>query len=82
LNDSVRPDSLILTLLVFGVFPRIVESNVLSPIVTQRAVILYKTIDEVRKLRAKHQINNILYTCNNPKINIIYDLFLNSLILV
>jgi hypothetical protein len=33
LNNSISPDSLIPTLLVFGVFPRIVESDVLSPIV-------------------------------------------------
>ena len=33
INDSVGPNSLIPTLLVFGAYPRIVKSNIPNPIV-------------------------------------------------
>jgi hypothetical protein len=34
INDSIGPDGLIPTLLVYGAYPRISESNGLSPTVT------------------------------------------------
>jgi len=53
INNSAGPNSLIPTLLVFGAYPRIVESDAPNPIVIQRAVALKKAIEEVKKLRAK-----------------------------
>jgi len=35
LNDTIESDGLILTLLVFGAYPRIIELNVLLPSITQ-----------------------------------------------
>jgi hypothetical protein len=32
-NDIVGPDRLILTLLVFGVYPRIIKQSLLSPLI-------------------------------------------------
>jgi len=53
INNSVGPNGLILTLLVFRAYPRIIESNAPNPVVIKRAVALKKAIKEVKKLRAK-----------------------------
>ena len=37
-NDTAGPDGLIPTLLVFGTYPRLSESNPLTPNITQRAI--------------------------------------------
>jgi len=53
INNSAGPNGLIPTLLVFGAYLYIAESNAPNPIVIQRAVALKKAIEEVKKLRAK-----------------------------
>ena len=53
INNSVGPNGLIPTLLVFGAYPHMVESNAPNPIVAQRAVALKKAMEEVKKLRAE-----------------------------
>jgi len=53
INNSAGPNGLIPTLLVFGAYPCIVESDTPNPIVIQRAAALKKAIEEVKKLRAK-----------------------------
>ena len=53
INNSIGPNGLIPTLLVFGAYPYIVKSNTPNPIVIQRAVTLKKAIEEVKKLKAK-----------------------------
>jgi len=53
INNSVGPNGLIPTLLVFRAYPRIVESDVPNPTVIKRAVAFKKAIEEVKKLRAK-----------------------------
>jgi len=60
INDSAGPNGLIPTLLVFGVYPRITESNVPSTTVTLRTAVLKKAIEEIKKLRAKRQVANAL----------------------
>jgi len=82
LNDTAGPDGLVPTLLVFGAYPRIVESDALSPTVTQRTVALRKAMDEVRKLRANRQVLDALNMRNGPKVTAIHDLPLNSPVLV
>jgi hypothetical protein len=54
INNSIGPNSLIPTLLVFRAYPCIVESNVPNLIVIQQAAALKKAIKEVKKLRAKY----------------------------
>jgi len=53
INNSVGPNGLIPTLLVFGAYPRIVESDAPNPTVIQQAAALKKAMEEVKKLRAK-----------------------------
>jgi len=53
INNSVGPNSLILTLLVFRAYLYIVESNAPNPTVIKQVVALKKAIEEVKKLRAE-----------------------------
>ena len=53
INNSIGPNSLILTLLVFGAYLCIVKSNTLNPIVIKRVAALKKAMEEVKKLKAK-----------------------------
>jgi len=82
INDSAGPNGLIPTLLVFGAYLYIVESDAPNPIVIQRAAALKKAMEEVKKLRAKRQVADALNMRNRPKITAIYNLPLNSPVLV
>ena len=53
-----------------------------SPTVTQRVNAVKKAIVEIHKLYTEWQVANILNIQNGPKIDTIYDLPLNSPILV
>ena len=66
INDSVGPNGLVPTLLVFGAYPRMTEQEALSPLITQRVTAMRKAIDEVRKSTASRQVNDALNTCNRP----------------
>ena len=59
-----------------------VKSNTLSPTIIQRAAAIKKAMAEIQKLRAKQQIANTLNMRNGPNTNTIYDLPLNSPVLV
>ena len=47
INDTAGPDGLVPTLLVFGIYPRIVESAALSPTIIQQAAAIKKAIVEI-----------------------------------
>jgi len=53
INNSVGPNGLIPTLLVFRAYLYMVESDAPNPTVILRAAALKKAIEEVKKLRAK-----------------------------
>jgi len=53
INDSVGPNGLVPTLLVFGAYPYITNLDAPSPTVTQRAAAVKKAMEEIRKLYAK-----------------------------
>ena len=59
-NNTARPNRLIPILLVFGVYPRIIELDPLNPSVEQRAATIRKAIKEVRKIYAIYKVNNTL----------------------
>jgi hypothetical protein len=82
INDTAGPDSIVPTLLVFGAYSRLVESDTLSLTVSYCATVLKKAMEEVQKLRAKRQVNNALNYCNRPSTSVIKDLLLNSDVLV
>jgi hypothetical protein len=82
INDSVGFDGLVLTLLVFGAYLRMIETNVPSSTITQRAIAMKKAMEEVQKSIATRQMNDALNTRNGFTITLIHGLPLNSPVLV
>lgn len=82
LNDSIGPNGLVPTLLVFGAYPRMTKMEAPSPTMTQRAAAIRKAMGEIRKSVASRQVNNALNTRNGPSTSLIHDLPLNSPVLV
>jgi hypothetical protein len=82
INDSIELNDLISTLLVFEAYSRMIEMNASSSIIIQRAIVMKKTMNEIRKFNAIRQMNDFLNTRNESSINLIHDLSLNSLILM
>jgi hypothetical protein len=82
LNDSINLDDLILTLLVFDAYLRMIEMNVSSFTIIQRFIAMRKTMNEVRKLNAIRQLNDALNIRNDSSSILIHNLSLNSDILV
>lgn len=82
INDTAGPDDLVPTLLVFGAYPRMHSMNPPAPSIIQRAIAIEKAMEEVKKIRAENQIANVLNTRNGPLVDLVYDLSLNSHILV
>jgi hypothetical protein len=82
INDTAGPDGIVPTLLVYGALPRISEYDPLSPLVAQRSNALRKAIEEIKSLRASHEVIRALNTHNGPSITNIYELSLNSEVLV
>jgi hypothetical protein len=82
INDSIELNDLISTLLVFDVYSRMIEMNVSSSIITQRAIVMKKTMNEMRKFNAIRQMNDVLNIQNESFIILIHDLSLNSLVLI
>lgn len=82
LNDSVGPNGLIPTLLVFGAYPQMAEIDALLPTIIQRTIAIKKAIEKVQKSKPLCQVNNALNTWNRPFITLLYDLLLNFLVLI
>ena len=82
LNDSVGPNGLVPTLLVFGAYPRITDRDTPATIVTQRVAALKKAIIEIGKIRAERQVTNTMAIRNGPDTTVVSDLPLNSEVLV
>jgi hypothetical protein len=82
INDSIAFDDLILTLLVFEAYFRMIEMNVSSSTINQRAIAMRKAMKEVQKFIVIRQINDALNTRNDLTIILIHELSLNSSVLV
>jgi hypothetical protein len=82
INDSIEFDELIFTLLVFEAYSRMIEMNVSSSTITQRAIAMKKTIKEIQKSIAIRQMNDALNTRNDLIIILIHELSLNSFVLI
>jgi hypothetical protein len=59
-NNSIGPDGIVPTLLIFGAYPCITRDSLPSPFITERAEAIHKAIKEVRRLYAEQQVNNAL----------------------
>jgi hypothetical protein len=82
INDLIKFDNLILTLLVFEAYLRMIDMNVSSSTITQRVIVMQKTIKEVQKFIAIRQMNDALNTRNDFIIILIHELSLNLSVLI
>jgi hypothetical protein len=82
INDSAGPDGLVPTLLVYGAYPRLSETDTPTPLVIQRALALKKATAEIQRIRARRQVADALNSRNGPNTVNIHNLQLNSDMLV
>jgi len=81
-NDTTSPNKLVPTLLVYRAYLRISKLDPSTPSVTDRAAVIQKAMAEIVKLRAKQTVNNALHYRNGPNTTPVYNLPLNSEVLV
>ena len=82
INNTAGLDGLVPTLLVYRAYPRISNLDPPTPSIIKQAAIIQKAIAEIVKLWAKQTVNNALYYHNGPNITLVYDLLLNSKVLI
>jgi hypothetical protein len=82
INDSIELDELILILLVFEAYFRMIEMNVSSSTIIQRAIAMRKAMKDVQKFIVTRQMNDALNTRNDLIITFIHGLSLNSSVLI
>ncbi|CAL3962748.1 unnamed protein product [Diplocarpon coronariae] len=81
-NDIAGPNRIIPTLLVFKAYLRLIELNLLNPLIEQRVITIKKAIKEVRKIYTTRKVNNTLGIRNSLKTTYIYNLKLKDLVLI
>ena len=82
INDTAGLDRIVPILLVYGALPRMSEYDPLSPLVVQRLNTLRKAIEEIKRIRASHEVVRALNVRNRPSTTNIHELLLNSEVLV
>lgn len=82
LNDTVGPNGLVPTLLVFGAYPRMTHESPPSTTTIKRAAAYDKAMRELRKATAKRQVNDALNARNGPSMTDVLSLPLQSEVLV
>ncbi|RFU31044.1 hypothetical protein B7463_g5287, partial [Scytalidium lignicola] len=65
-NDSVGPDGLVLILLVYSAYPHMSELDILALTISQRATAIKKAMEEISKIRAKRQVQDVINMYNGP----------------
>jgi hypothetical protein len=81
-NDTTGLDGLVLTLLVFGAYPRMTEYDPPAPTIAQYAAAVKKAMTEIRRIYAQRQIADTVNTRNGPSSTAVHRLLLNSDVLV
>jgi hypothetical protein len=81
-NNTAGPNRLVPTLLVYRAYLRISNLDPLAPSIIERVAIIWKVMAEIVKLRAKQAINSALYYHNGLDITLVYNLPLNSKVLI
>ena len=82
INDTASPNGLVPTLLVYRAYLRISKLDPPALSVMERATVIRKVMAKIVKLRAKQTVNNALYYCNGPNTTLVYNLPLNSKVLI
>jgi hypothetical protein len=81
-NNIIRLNSLISTLLVFSIYSQITTTNTPFLIVIKRDKAIIKTIKQITKLYAKKQVTNVLRQQNRLNISDILNVLINKNVLV
>jgi len=81
-NNTASPNGLVPTLLVYGAYLKIGKLDPSTPSVIDWVAVIWKVIAEIVKLRAKQTVNSALYYCNRPNTTLVYNLPLNSKVLI
>ena len=81
-NNTAGLDGLVPTLLVYGAYLRISNLDPPALSIIEQAAIIWKAITKIVKLWAKQTVNNALYYRNKPNITLVYNLPLNSKVLI
>ena len=82
INDSIGSHGLMSTLLIFGAYFRMNESDAFASNITQRSIAMKKTMNEIRKLNGNRQVNDVINTKNELSMIHFHDLFFNASILI
>ena len=82
INNTAGPNRLVPTVLVYKAYPRISNLGPPTPSIIERVAIIQKAMAEIVKLQAKQAINSTLYYRNGPNITLVYNLPLNSKVLI
>jgi hypothetical protein len=82
INNTASLNGLVPTLLVFNAYPQMAELDVLLLLVTQQTNAIKKAIAEIYKLRAERQVADALNIRNRLRTDAVYNLLLNSPVLV
>ena len=82
INNTTSPNRLVPTLLVYRAYLRISKLDPPAPSIIDQVTVIQKVMAEIVKLRAKQTVNNALYYCNGPNITLVYNLPLNSKVII
>ena len=82
INDFVDFNELIFILLMFDAYSKMIENDVSTFAIIQRAMIMRKVMKKIKKFIAFKQINNVLHDRNESFIDFIHALFFNSFVLI
>ncbi|KAI0999080.1 hypothetical protein K3495_g9116 [Podosphaera aphanis] len=81
-NETAEPDGLVPTLLVFGAYPRITESDPPAASIYDRAIAIKTAMKEVCKIHAREQVRTALSMRNGLRTSHLKRLSPNSQVLV
>jgi hypothetical protein len=81
-NDTVGPDGLIPTLLVFGTYPRMTTTNTPSLTVTKHNKAITKAMKQIAELHVKRQVTDVLRQQNRPNISDTLNVLISKDVLV
>jgi hypothetical protein len=70
INNTVGPEVLVPTLLVYGAYPRMNDLDHPTLSMTQRAKAIKYAMEEITKIRAKQQVNTALNLRNGPSVTV------------
>lgn len=81
-NDTAGPDGIVPTLLVFGAYPRLTNTDPPHPTTIQRAKAIRAAMKEVRRFYEKRQVTDALRMRNGPDVTSIHNLAVDSKVMV